>query len=190
MEPDWIMLSTLQHYAYCPEQARLLRDGVWADNRLTVEGDAAHERVDQRGTDSRRGVKAHHRVELVSHELGVYGIADTIEESSSGEFTPVEHKRGRGAGDLWPTVVQVVAQALCLEEMTSRAVVEASIYVVKERRRERVIVADHAARVRGLILEARRGLALERLAAPAYQARLCNRCSVAGACQPSGMVIG
>lgn len=189
MEPDWITLSALQHYAYCPEQARLLRDGVWTDNHLTVEGDAAHERVDQRGIDNRRGVRAHHRVELVSQELGVYGVADTIEEAQSGDLAPVEHKRGRGAGDLGPTIVQVVAQALCLREMTGHAVAVGYIFIVKERRRERVVVDDHAGRVRRLIGEARAELARERVAAPTYQPRICNRCSVAGACQPGGIVL-
>lgn len=189
MEPAWITLSALQHYAYCPEQARLLRDGVWADNRLTVEGDTAHERVDQRGSDRRRGVRAHHRVELVSHELGVYGIADTIEETASGDLTPVEHKRCRGAGDLGPTIVQVVAQALCLREMTGLAVSVGYIFIVKERRREHVVVDDHAGRVRKLIGEAHTQLAHERVTAPAYQPRICNRCSVAGACQPGGLAL-
>ena len=107
MDDDWLTLSALEHYAYCPWQARLLQDGVWADNYLTVQGAAAHERVDTPGTDSRRGVRVHHHVPLGSRRLRVYGVADSVEERPDGSLMPVEHKLGRGAGDLRPLILQV-----------------------------------------------------------------------------------
>ncbi|MFT3874267.1 MAG: CRISPR-associated protein Cas4 [Nocardioides sp.] len=182
----WLLLSTLQHFAYCPTQAALIRDGVWLDNHLTVTGDAVHERVDTGGTDHRRGVRAHHRVELASHRLRIHGIADTIEEARDGSLTPVEHKLGRGAGDLFPATVQVVAQALCLEEMTGRESTLGAIFVVKERRRVPVVVADHRERVEQLIVSAHHDLRLPP-SSPTYSARLCRSCSVINSCQPRGV---
>src|SRR5690348_13652399 len=95
-EPDdgWLRLSTIQQYAYCPRQAYLLADGVWADNHLTVQGTAGHERVDAGGTDHRRGVVVHHRVPLVSRRHRLHGISDAVEEHRDGTLLPVEHKRG------------------------------------------------------------------------------------------------
>lgn len=182
----WLRLSALQHYAYCPHQAQLLADGVWLDNHMTVEGDEAHERVDSGITDSRRGSRIHHRVELTSHTHRIYGVADSVEEASTGELIPVEHKRGRGAGDLWPTMVQVVAQALCLAEMTGRPVDRAAIYVVRERRRETVDVQANVARVIETIKLARRDLAIPARGSPPYNPRICRSCSVLQACQPGG----
>lgn len=181
---DWLMLSTLQHYAYCPRQASLLRDGVWADNHLTVRGSAGHEKVDGGGVDRRRGVRVHHRVSLVSVSLGIHGVADAVEEDGSGQLMPVEHKRGRGAGDLFPSLVQVVAQALCLEEMTGQDVRRVSLYITKERHREVFETNQYRQRVIELIGEARVVLAGD---VPAcYVARLCSSCSVQNACQPRG----
>lgn len=112
---DWLRISLVEHYAYCPRQAYLLVDGVWADNHLTVQGTAGHERVDSGGIDYRRGVVVHHRVALVSQRLRLHGFADAVEQHKGGQLLPVEHKRGRGAGDVFPSLAQAVAQAICLE---------------------------------------------------------------------------
>lgn len=183
-EQEWLRLSTLQHYAYCPRQAALLLDGVWADNHLTVEGTAGHERVDSGVTDHRRGVVVHHRVPLVSQALRVQGVADAIERHKDGTLLPVEHKRGRGAGSPFPSIVQAVAQALCLEEMTSAEVPEVALYVTKERRRDIYRTDEYRARVIALIDEARVDLRTE--IRPVFRARLCQSCSVQNACQPRG----
>ena len=42
-----IMLSALQHYAYCPRQFTLIHiEQVRVENRFTAEGNLLHERVD------------------------------------------------------------------------------------------------------------------------------------------------
>lgn len=175
----------MQHYAYCPNQAALIRDGVWLDNHLTVSGDLAHERVDELGTDHRRGRRAHHRVALVCHRLKIHGIADTVEEDESGQLAPVEHKWGRGAGNLFPTIVQVVAQALCLEEMTGRKLQCGAVFVVQERVREAVDIETYREDVEALIVQARADL-IRALPRPDYASRRCRSCSVLNACQPKG----
>lgn len=48
--PDPIPISALQHYLFCPRQCALIHvDGLWAENRLTVEGTLLHARVDRPG---------------------------------------------------------------------------------------------------------------------------------------------
>lgn len=180
----WLRLSTLQHFAYCPRQAALLVDGVWEDNHLTVQGTAGHERVDSGVVDHRRGVVVYHRVPLVCHRLRIHGVADAIERRKDGSLLPVEHKRGRGAGDEFPSLAQVVAQALCLEEMLGVVVSEVALYVTKERRRDLYRTDDYRGRVIALIDEAR--VRLSGLIEPVFRARLCQSCSVQNACQPRG----
>lgn len=183
-EDAWLRLSTLQHFAYCPRQAALLIDGVWADNYLTVQGTAGHEHVDSGKTDYRRGAIVHHRVPLVCHRWRIRGVADAIEQDANGTLMPVEHKRGRGAGDEFPSIVQVVGQALCLEEMLGSTVPEVALYITKERRRDRYRTDDYRTRVIALIEEAR--VRLRGHIDPIFQARLCTSCSVQNACQPRG----
>lgn len=183
-DSGWLRISLVEHYAYCPRQAYLLADGVWADNHLTVQGTAGHERVDSGGTDHRRGVVVHHRVPLASQRLRLHGFADAVEEHKDGRLLPVEHKRGRGAGDLFPSLAQVVAQALCLEEMLGMSVPEVAVYVTKERRRELYRTEDYSSRVEALIRKAHASLHGE--VRPKFSARLCNSCSVQNACQPRG----
>lgn len=183
-EAGWLRISTIEHYAYCPRQAYLLGDGVWADNHLTVQGTAGHERVDAGRTDHRRGVVVHHRVPLVSQRLRLHGIADAVEQDRNGQLLPIEHKRGRGAGDIFPALAQVVAQAICLEEMLAIDIPKVAVYVTKERRRDVYLTDDYRTRVEALVEEAR--LRLQHTVAPHFSARLCQSCSVQNACQPRG----
>lgn len=184
LDDDWVTLSALEHHAYCPQQARLLQDGVWADNYLTVQGTAAHERVDSPGVDSRRGVRVHHRVPLASRRLRLYGIADSIEEHSEGSLIPVEHKWGRAGGDLRPLILQVTGQALCLEEMREIEVARVAVYIVTERRRETFATADWRDETEREIAALRDTLTSPPAGTPLYRAGLCRRCSLVEACQP------
>lgn len=186
MDDDWITLSALEHYAYCPWQARLLQDGVWADNYLTVQGTAAHERVDTSGVDSRRGVRVHHHVPLASRRLRIHGVADSVEERLDGSLVPVEHKLGRGAGDLRPLILQVTGQALCLEEMRGVQVHEVAVFIVAERRREVFLTSQWRAETERVIAAMRANLSAPPRGRPGYEPSRCRRCSVLEACQPHG----
>lgn len=184
IDDGWLRLSLLQHFAYCPRQAQLTLDGVWEDNALTRQGTVAHVRVDTGPTDFRRGLTVYHSVDLASERLQVFGVADSVEQDADGNLCPVEHKHGRGAGDLRPSTVHVVAQALCLEEMTGRAVEQAAIFVTSEHRRVAIQVSEHRDETQRLIEEARAVLLGE---APAHvhpTIRLCKSCSLHQACQP------
>lgn len=181
---DWLKISSLEHHAYCPWQARLLIDGVWADNHLTVQGSAAHEHVDQPGADARRGARFHRRVDLASARWRIYGVADAIEERPGGTFLPIEHKWGRGAGDLAPSFIQAAAQALCLEEMLGIRVEHLAVYIVTERQRVSSSMGEWRSRVEAQIACARRDLYALQLGPAQYQRRRCRGCSVFEACQP------
>lgn len=186
VEAHWLMLSTLQHHAYCARQAWLIADGVWSDNRVTAIGSMQHERVHTSGSDHRSGLVVHHAVRLAHRGLRICGVADSVEVTSDGSMAPVEHKHGRGAGDLTPSVIQVVAQALCLEDMTARPVPQAVLYITKEKRRIDIDVRAQEARTRTEVEAVR--MTLARAAPPPFASiRLCRSCSVSVACQPPGL---
>jgi len=183
-DEEWLRLSLLQHFAYCPRQAQLLLDGVWEDNRFTIEGQAAHQRVDFGPTDRRRGLTVYHSVDVASEKLKIFGVADSVEEDSDGNLCPVEHKHGRGAGNLFPSTVHVVAQALCLEEMTGKSVIAAAIYVTTEHRRVDLDVEENRSVVEDTIVAARDYLLNGKRTEFIPQKSLCKSCSVNQACQP------
>ena len=56
--PDPIMLSALEHYAYCPRQCALIHvEQVWDENLYTMRGRDVHERVDEVSSHELAGVR-------------------------------------------------------------------------------------------------------------------------------------
>lgn len=126
-------ISGLQHLAFCPRQWALIHlEQAWAENRLTTEGSLLHERADLPGQTRRHDLRTVRGMLLESRCLALFGRADIV------EFTPlpfpVEYKRGkRKPNDC--DLVQLCAQALCLEEMLQTDVPAGAIFYGEPRRR-------------------------------------------------------
>ena len=57
-DDDRIMISALEHYAYCPRQCALIHvEQSYEENVFTLRGNRAHERVDEPGRETREGVR-------------------------------------------------------------------------------------------------------------------------------------
>lgn len=185
MEPDeYISLSALQHYAYCPRQCGLIHlEQVWDENIFTLRGRRAHERVHMPREAMREGVRIEYALPVWSDRQGLVGICDVVEFEPDGTPYPVEHKVGpRRAARA--DAVQLCAQALCLEEMLGVAVPCGAIYHHKSRRRREVAFERGLRSEVAVIVEAvRTMLRSERLPAPQADAR-CRRCSLRDACLP------
>ena len=79
-DDDLIMISALQHYSFCPRQCALIHlEQQWEENYLTASGRVVHARVDSGIRESRKNVRKISNVRLVSHKLGITGIADVVE---------------------------------------------------------------------------------------------------------------
>ena len=92
---DYIMISALQHYAYCPRQCALIHlEQVWDENVFTLRGQRVHETVNIPDDDLVEGVRIERALPLWSHQLGITGIADLVEFPSDGTPYPVEYKTG------------------------------------------------------------------------------------------------
>ncbi len=139
---DYIAISALQHYAYCPRQFALIHvEQVWAENRFTAEGQVLHQRVDSNEVEQRGRVRYERSVSLISQEHGLAGKMDLL-EIESGEpprYFPVEYKRGKPKIEQWDKI-QLCAQALCIEEMRSVPVKEGALWYWEVRRREPVAI--------------------------------------------------
>jgi CRISPR-associated exonuclease Cas4 len=110
---DFIFLSALNQYNYCPRRCYyLFVENTFLDNEHTVEGSLQHTRTDSGEVSSRDGMLQLRSVYLYARRLGICGKADVIEEKE-GELYPVEHKKGR-RGEWRNDALQLCAQALCL----------------------------------------------------------------------------
>jgi CRISPR-associated exonuclease Cas4 len=183
-QDDFVMLSALQHYSYCPRQCALIHEEQsFADNLHTARGNAVHTLVDLAGYELRAGVRIERALPLVSERLGLIGKADIVEFLPEGTPYPVEYKHGprrqRTHDD-----IQLAAQALCLEEMTGHIVPFGAIYHASSHRRREVaitpklrqLVVDTTAAIRTMLQSAQMP--------PAVNDARCRECSLIDLCQP------
>ncbi|TIE14793.1 CRISPR-associated protein Cas4, partial [Legionella pneumophila] len=69
-EDDYLLVSAIQHYAYCPRQCALIHiEQVWSENFWTAEGRALHARVDAGGSEQRGNLRSERGVMVISHRL-------------------------------------------------------------------------------------------------------------------------
>ena len=189
METDLIPLSALQHYLFCPRQCALIHvEQAWAENRFTAEGRVLHEATSEIGTKKRRGVRVVTAMPLVSHRLGVSGIADLVEmhKSEDGRWLPfpVEYKRGKPKKHR-ADEVQLCAQAMALEEMFSVTLAEGALFYGETRRRTPVPLDEDLRALTADIAGQTHALLGGKATPPAIYAKSkCNACSLVELCQP------
>ncbi|NQW03055.1 MAG: CRISPR-associated protein Cas4 [Acidobacteria bacterium] len=184
---DLLPISALQHLQFCERQCALIHlEGLWAENRRTVEGRLLHERVHEAGKTVRGAIRHERGLQLCSQRLGLFGIADMVEFDPGGPPHPIEYKRGRPkAHDA--DEVQLCAQAMCLEEMLSCHVPAGELFYGTIRRRVEVIFSVElrarteaaAARLHELISHGRTPIARRELK--------CDRCSLLHQCIPGAL---
>lgn len=144
-EADFIPLSALQHYLYCPRQCALIHlEDIWTENAYTAEGQLLHERADSGMAETRGNVKTVTGLLLRSAHLGLSGKADMVEfyrHEGAWSPYPVEYKRGRPKKHNADRV-QLCAQGMCLEEMLRVTIPEGALFYGKTRRRQTVLFSE------------------------------------------------
>lgn len=157
-EDEMLMLSGIQHYRFCPRQWALIHiDQQWEDNKLTIEGHLLHEHVDDKEYRQKCGkVISLRSVNIASSQLGLYGVSDIIELRSSKEtFNAITHPRYPGFWKPYPIEykhgstkngdedkLQLMAQAMCIEEQYDIIIEYGFIYYAKTKHREKILFTD------------------------------------------------
>lgn len=158
-EDDFIPISALQHFIFCPRQCALIHiEGIWDENRLTAEGRILHDKAHESRSEVGSGMRIARSLRLHSFRLGLTGQADIVEfhrvqqtdgggvslPATDGRWLPfpVEYKRGRPKPD-HSDIVQLCAQAICLEEMLGAQMSKGAIYYGQPRRRQEVIFSEN-----------------------------------------------
>ncbi|MDD4569593.1 MAG: CRISPR-associated protein Cas4 [Tepidanaerobacteraceae bacterium] len=195
-EDNLLPLSYLSQYYYCPRRAALLLiERLWSDNIHTMSGTIIHQRVDKARQEKRSDLIRLTSLPVRSLELGLFGVADSVEffadqdgykiENLKGrwEVVPVEYKHGRVRDEL-EYEVQLSGQAICLEEMLGITIHRGYIYYAGDRRRKEVQVAS---KLRQLVEQGARALR-EMLATgnipPVTVSSKCRECSLGDDCFP------
>ncbi|GGN60185.1 CRISPR-associated protein Cas4 [Oceanobacillus indicireducens] len=155
-EQDYLMLSGIQHFVFCKRQWALIHvEQEWAENVLTVEGNALHEKADDPFIREKRGDTIFVRALPVhSSSLGISGICDMVEftrdedgiplDKEEGLYSvkPIEYKKGKPKKHD-ADILQLAAQSLCLEEMLGTVIEEAALYYHEIKRREPVPITNN-----------------------------------------------
>lgn len=201
-ESDLRPISALQHLIFCERQCALIHvEQVWAENRFTAEGRILHESVDSGAGESRGDLRIARALPLRCLRLGLVGRADAVElhrlrgAHEPGGATipdlpgrwrpyPVEYKRGRpkrNASD----VVQLCAQALCLEEMLGTSVPEGALFYGQKRRRQVVAFDESLRQLTEKTAERLHELLESGQTPPAVNDKRCESCSLLDICLPA-----
>ena len=199
-EEDWLLLSGLQHFAFCRRQWALIHiENQWAENFRTVDGHLMHERVhDQEFRESRGDRLTVRGLAIHSAQLGISGQCDAVELQRDPDGIslrdreglwqpyPVEYKRGKPKEDN-ADELQLGAQAMCLEEMLCCTVPEGALYYGEPRRRTVVLFTPELRQqVRDSLTEMHQ-LYQRRYTPKVKPSKACNACSLKGLCLPKGL---
>jgi CRISPR-associated exonuclease Cas4 len=156
--------------------------GEFIDNQYTIEGTSLHDRVHTQGEGHREETWQIRAIWLKSERYKLIGKSDLI-ESESGQFYPIEYKRGR-KGEWDNDELQVCAQALCLEEMTGQSVTTGYAYYAHSHQRQLVEISaqlreDAIATIQSVTTLLQTGI----MPQPVYSKR-CSGCSLSAQCLP------
>ena len=183
-EADFIMLSALQHYLFCPRQCALIHlEQQWAENRYTAEGRVLHERADSNKSERVGDIRIVRTLQIRSQRLGLSGQADVVEFHDDGAVFPVEYKRGRPKKDSCDEV-QLCAQALCLEEMLSVKIAAGALYYGQKRRRKSIVFNQDLRRLTESLADKIHELLDRGVTPSAEYGPKCDQCSLLQMCMP------
>jgi CRISPR-associated exonuclease Cas4 len=189
-EDDFIMISALQHYIFCPRQCGLIHiDDVWQDNLFTVRGEILHEKVDSDTYETRGDVKTVRGLRIHSYKYGLVGRCDVVEfkQTTNGkEIMPVEFKAGEPKEDI-SDKVQLCAQVLCIEEMLNVEITKAAFFYGKIRRRYIVDITNELREQTKDVITKVRALNESKIVPVIEYSSKCRNCSIINLCLPKAM---
>lgn len=197
-EEDFLMLSGLQHYVFCKRQWALIHiEQQWAENYLTTDGNIMHEKAhDSLSFEKRKEVLISRGMPIHSYELGINGVCDIVEFYQTeeginlfgrkGKYTisPVEYKRGTVKQDECD-LLQVVAQALCLEEMFCCEIKKGYLYYGKLKKRVEVVIDDDIRQKTKHLIGEMHELFDKKYTPKVKVTKACKSCSLADICFPT-----
>lgn len=196
-EEDYLLLSGIQHFAFCKRQWALIHiEQEWSENVLTIEGHHLHEKADNPFVREKRGDTLYVRALPVhSRQLGISGVCDMVEfrrdedgvplNNEQGLYLakPIEYKRGKPKKHD-ADILQLVAQVMCLEEMLGTTIDEAALFYHEIKRRETLVITDEMRQRVQEITKEMHHYYMRRHTPRVKTGKHCLRCSLRHICLP------
>ena len=149
------MISGIQHFAFCRRQWALIHlEQQWTENYKTMDGNFMHRQAHNGAFhEKRKDIIISRGMPVFSRIMGVSGICDIVEfhadESGTlirtfgGKYTPlpIEYKRGKPK-DHDADILQVAAQAMCLEEMLDCTITQGALYYGEIKHRVNIQITE------------------------------------------------
>jgi len=196
-EDDYLFISGIQHYAFCPRQWALIHiEAQWNENYLTTSGKILHVKAHDGDSVEKRGdIIIFRALKVCSVELGISGECDIVEfrkadngisiNGCDGLWVPypVEYKRGKTKVDDCDRL-QLCAQAVCLEEMLCTEIGSGALFYGEPRRRELV---DFTPKLKTKLIDTVKSMheMFSRKHTPnAEKGKRCQSCSIKELCLP------
>mgnify|MGYP001007003601 CR=1 FL=1 len=197
-EEDYLQLSGIQHYAFCRRQWALAYIELqWNENVRTAEGRLLHEKAHDVTIAEKRGDLIISRaMPIYSRTMGISGECDIVEfhrtekgiqlSGRDGQYyvVPIEYKRG-SPKKTDVDILQLTAQALCLEEMLCCDIIYGYLFYGEIRRREKIVFDD---RIRNRVKDMFREMHQyydRRYTPRVKRSKSCNACSLKDICLPA-----
>ncbi len=197
MENEVLLLSGIQHFAYCPRQWSMIHiEQQWNENGKTADGRILHQ-VAHNGPERelRKDTLIIRGLRVKSDILCITGTCDVVEfhrsedgiplHSDKGLWLPypVEYKHGDEKVNNCDRL-QLCAQAVCLEEMFGCAIPEGSLYYGEIHRREKVSFDTALRKELTSTVEEMHRLYKKGSTPPPVFRKECRSCSLVNECLP------
>ncbi len=200
-EESLLPISALQHLSFCARQCALIHiEGIWHENLLTAEGAVMHEKAHSSQNESRGDIRITRSLRVRSLRLGLIGMCDVVEfhriNDADGQSSvtlngakgrwipfPVEYKRGSPKQNHCD-LVQLCAQAMCIEEMLSVPVPNGALFYGERKRRTDVVFDEPLRNETERLAQQLRSLISSGETPSAERAPKCDNCSLVDSCMP------
>lgn len=196
-EDDYLMLSGVQHFKFCRRQWALIHiEQQWEENVHTVTGELMHKKVhDPYLKEKRKDTIIVRALPIASRKMGISGECDMVEfhkcedgvtlfgHRGTYSIYPVEYKKGK------PKIseedkLQLMAQAMCLEEMFSTKITEGALFYGETRRREVVTFTQELREEVKKMFEEMHQYYARGYTPKVKKSKACNSCSLKEVCLP------
>ena len=197
-EDEYLMISGIHHFEFCKRRWALVNiEGQWQENYLTVDGNVMHKNAHNSDfTQSRKDIIITRSMPVSSSEYGISGECDVVEFHKAkdgiclfgreGRYKPipVEYKRGRPIENDCD-ILQLLAQAVCLEEMLCCEIPFGYMYYGEIRRRVKVEFTVQLREKLSSILNEMHRLYSAHRTPVVKKKKSCNGCSMKDLCLPA-----
>ncbi len=193
---DYLLISGIQHFIFCRRQWALIHiEQLWDENYFTIDGQIKHTKVDSSITDLKNNIRIIRSMPVASHEFKIQGKCDVVELQPDDDgyyfskynkkykVYPVEYKRGRPKADD-SDIMQLLAQAICLEEMLGLRIEKGSCFYFETRRRQEVLFTDELRIRLASIVEEMHNYYNRKYTPRVKKTRKCKSCSLNDLCLP------